>query len=84
MRGFDCSNTLYGEATCPDEVNHDNPEEEISSLLSERYGKVALLGGLAGLPFVGQTGWNTFTSHVPNDGNIVFLYAPHVGLDNEG
>ena len=42
------------------------------------------LGGLAGIPFVGKTGWNAFTSHVPTDGNIVVLFAPHVGIDKNG
>ena len=42
------------------------------------------LGGLAGVPFVGKTGWGAFTSHVPTDGNIVVLFAPHVGIDKDG
>ena len=53
MRGFSSKNTIYAECACPDEINHDNPEEELSSLLTERYGKVVSLGGLAGLPFTG-------------------------------
>ena len=42
------------------------------------------LGGLAGLPFTGKTGWAAFSSHCPSDGNIAILFAPHVGLDREG
>ena len=42
------------------------------------------LGGLAGLPFTGLTGWGAFSHHVPKDGNIVVLYAPHVGLNTKG
>ena len=43
------------------------------------------MGGLAGLPFTGKTGWGAFSSHVPkNDGNIVVLFAPHVGISEEG
>ena len=53
MRGFTSKNTIYAECACPDEINHDNPEDELSSLLTERYGKVVSLGGLAGLPFTG-------------------------------
>jgi len=42
------------------------------------------LSGLAGMPFVGKTGWGAFSSHCPEDGNIVILFAPHVGVDGEG
>lgn len=30
--GFNSENTLYGDSTCPDEINHDDPAEDISSL----------------------------------------------------
>lgn len=43
-----------------------------------------MLSGLAGLPFVGKTGWGAFSSHVPKNGNIVVLFAPHVGIDVNG
>lgn len=41
-------------------------------------------GGLAGVPFAGKTGFNAFASHVPDDGNLLVLYAPHVGMDKMG
>lgn len=42
------------------------------------------LSGLAGFPFVGKTGWGAFSSHCPENGNIVILFAPHVGIDSNG
>ena len=30
--GFTPENTLYADCSCPDEINHDDPEEDISSL----------------------------------------------------
>ena len=42
------------------------------------------LSGLAGLPFTGKTGWGAFSSHCPKDGNIVVLFAPHVGITDQG
>ena len=42
------------------------------------------LAGLAGFPFTGKTGWHAFSSHCPEDGNIVILFAPHVGVDATG
>jgi hypothetical protein len=42
------------------------------------------LGGLAGFPFTGKTGWGAFNSHIPKDGNVVIMIAPHVGIDSSG
>ena len=52
--------------------------------MRDRYGEVFPLGGLAGLPFTGKTGWGAFSHHVPENGNIVVLYAPHVGISSDG
>jgi len=45
---------------------------------------VFTISGIGGLPFVGKTGWAAFSSHVPEDGNVVVLFAPHVGVDSYG
>jgi len=52
--------------------------------MKERYGGVFHLGGLAGVPFTGMTGWGAFSHHVPRDGHIVLLFAPHVGITADG
>lgn len=36
------------------------------------------------MPFTGKTGWGAFSSHCPEDGNIVVMFAPHVGIDSDG
>ena len=82
--GFTPNNTLFAESTCPDEVNHDNPSEDINAIFGNRWGEVFPLGGLAGMPFTGKTGWAAFSSHRPDDGNICVLFAPHVGVDCNG
>jgi hypothetical protein len=53
-------------------------------MFANRWGEVFPLGGLAGMPFTGKTGWGAFSSHVPKDGNICVLFAPHVGIDSNG
>ena len=78
--GITQSNTVFAQSSCPDELNHDDYAEDITNLMQHRWGEVFPLGGLAGLPFTGKTGWGAFSHHVPVDGNIVVLYAPHVGL----
>jgi hypothetical protein len=42
------------------------------------------MGGLGGLPFVGKTGFKAYSSHVPKDGHIFILFAPHVGIAEDG
>jgi hypothetical protein len=82
--GFNAENTLYADCSCPDEINHDDPDEDISSLFQRRWGEIFPLAGLAGFPFTGKTGWAAFSHHVPADGNIVVLFAPHVGICTNG
>ena len=52
--------------------------------MTKRWGEIFPLAGLAGFPFTGKTGWGAFSAHVPTDGHIVILYAPHVGVDCNG
>ena len=79
--GFNVENTLFADSSCPDEINHDNPIEDLTSLMHTRWGEHFSLGGLAGIPFTGKAGWTTFSNHVPTDGNIILMFAPHIGID---
>ena len=83
-QGFTDENTLFADCSCPDEINHNDPLEDITSLFQNRWGEMFPLGGLAGFPFTGKTGWGAFSSHCPKDGNIVIMIAPHVGIDHTG
>lgn len=81
---FNRKNTLFADSSCPDEINHDDSEDDLTLLFFRRWGEIFPLSGLAGIPFVGKSGWKAFTTHVPEDGNIVVLFAPHVGIDKDG
>ena len=83
-RGFTPTNTLFSSSACPDEINYDNPGKNITGLFHKRWREIFPLAGLAGVPFTGKTGWDAFSSHCPKDGNIVILFAPHVGVDSNG
>ena len=82
--GFTNTNTLYGDCSCPDEINHNDPEEDVSSLFRFRWGQIFKIGGIGGIPHAGKTGWGAFSSHTPQNGNIVVVFAPHVGIDCDG
>jgi hypothetical protein len=81
-RGFNADDVLFGSSICPDEINHE--AGDIPDLLQRRFGPEFNLGGLAGLPFTGKTGFGAFAAHVPKDGNIFIVYAPHVGISRDG
>ena len=53
---------------------------DITDLFSTYMGEVFQMGGLAGLPFCGRTGFAAFTHHVPQDGHCFVLMAPHIGI----
>lgn len=84
QRGFTASNTLLAHATCPDEINANNASDDLVVLLRRRWKGAFPLGGLAGLPFVGETGWGAFESHVPDDGKVFLFFGPHVGVSSSG
>jgi len=79
---FTQSKTLFGTSTCPDEIN--NKPNGLAALMSSYWGSVFPLGGLAGVPFAGKTGFKAFSHHVPVDGDIIVVYGPHVGISAEG
>jgi len=81
---LDCTseNTLFCQSLCPDEINHE--KGDISDLLKTHYkGKVFHMGGLAGVPFTGKTGFGAYAHHVPEDGNLFIIFAPHIGISPE-
>merc|ERR1712242_521549 len=41
-------------------------------------------GGIGGCPYVGKEGYNVLVSHVPDDGNVLIMFGPHVGISPDG
>ena len=74
-RGFDKSTTLVASSLCSDEVNR--PLEDV---YLKYYGNTFAMGGLAGFPFSGITGFGAMASHIPDGGNCLLVYGPHVGV----
>lgn len=80
--GVKSRNTIYGQSVCSDEIN--NQEGQISSIMTNHFGKVFPMGGIGGAPFVGKTGFGAFSGHVPDGGNVVVLFGPHIGFSPTG
>lgn len=81
-RGFTATNTLFAHSVCSDEVN--GKDEQLTSLMVKRWGEGFSLGGLAGLPFAGKSGFRAYLHHVPDSGKLLVMFAPHVGIDKDG
>jgi len=75
-------NTIYGQSICSDEINGD--KGHFPALMGKFYGKVFPLGGIGGAPYVGKTGFMAFSHHVPDDGNVVVVFGPHIGFTMDG
>jgi Limiting CO2-inducible proteins B/C beta carbonyic anhydrases len=76
--GYD-SSVLVTFSLCSDEVNR--PLEEV---FYGWYGEHFNMGGLAGFPFAGVTGFGAMASHIPDGGSCLLVYGPHVGIDSDG
>jgi hypothetical protein len=76
--GVTRENTLFAQSICPDEINHE--DGDLPQLFSHHFAHVFHLGGLAGVPFTGKTGFRAFKHHVPDNGHAFVLMAPHIGL----
>jgi len=81
-RGYTKENTLFGMSVCSDEVNFF--EKELIDLMKRRWGESFSLGGLAGVPFAGKAGLSAYAHHVPDEGKLFILFAPHVGVGLNG
>jgi hypothetical protein len=77
---FDLTKTLLATSVCSDEIirSATNFREYVS------YSHPFSLGGLAGIPFSGLTGFKAFASHIPDNGSAIILYGPHIGVSENG
>jgi Limiting CO2-inducible proteins B/C beta carbonyic anhydrases len=75
-KGFDASKSLVATSLCCDEVNRP-----LESDLAASFDTNFNMGGLAGFPFGGATSFGAMASHIPDGGDCVVVYGPHVGID---
>ena len=76
--GIDISKVLMATSLCSDDINI--PSTTFFNVLFGPF----IMGGLGGIPFVGQTGMTAFAHHVPDEGSAFIFYGPHIGITLEG
>lgn len=70
---------MFADSFCCDDVNSIQYPQQAHKMLGP-----FKMGGLNGFPFAGVTGMGAFAHHVPEDGAIVIIYAPHIGVSANG
>mmetsp|Transcript_14135 Transcript_14135/g.21121 ORF Transcript_14135/g.21121 Transcript_14135/m.21121 type:complete len:308 (+) Transcript_14135:122-1045(+) len=78
-KGFTGANSLLATSLCCDELARQL-EDDFNGI----YGNNFNLGGLAGFPFAGNTGFGAMSAHIPDDGYCLIVYGPHVGVAADG
>jgi len=78
-RGFTKENTLLATSLCCDELARRLEDDFVKI-----YGNNFNLGGLAGFPFAGNTGFGAMSAHIPDNGFCLIIYGPHVGISKDG
>ena len=78
-KGYNGENTLLATSLCCDELARQL-EDDFNGI----YGNNFNLGGLAGFPFAGKTGFGAMAAHIPDDGYCLVVYGPHVGISSDG
>lgn len=75
---IDISKVLMATSLCSDDINI--PSTTFFNVLFGPF----VMGGLGGIPFVGQTGMTAFAHHVPDEGSAFIFYGPHIGITLDG
>ena len=78
-KGYNGENTLLATSLCCDELAREL-EDDFNGI----YGNNFNLGGLAGFPFAGKTGFGAMAAHIPDHGYCLIVYGPHVGVAADG
>ncbi|MGF1669053.1 MAG: hypothetical protein ACFCU6_01290 [Balneolaceae bacterium] len=78
--GFDLKKTLLATSVCSDEIirSATNFRDYLANESPFQ------LGGLAGFPFTGITGFKAFASHIPDGGAAIIQFGPHIGVSKNG
>ncbi|NUN08855.1 MAG: hypothetical protein HUU54_06740 [Ignavibacteriaceae bacterium] len=71
------SKMLFATSVCSDDINVST---DFRRVLKRPFTK----GGLGGLPYTGYTGMASFSQHIPDGGEGLIFYGPHVGITDEG
>ena len=75
---LDISKVLMATSVCSDDINV--PSTTFFNVLFGPF----VMGGLGGLPFVGQTGMTAYAHHIPDQGSAFIFYGPHIGITIDG
>lgn len=73
--GVQPASMLLGTSTCVDDIIYTKDFHAHPEIKGPFH-----LGGLAGLPFTGISGLEAFAHHIPEEGAMILLVEPHIGI----
>jgi len=86
-RNYRQYNVIFAASLCPDEINN-SPQSLVRDLanvfVDTKSVGIYNLGGQGGIPFAGTLGFSNFVSHCPENGKLLILFGPHVGISEGG
>ena len=77
--GISSEQILLGASTCVDDIIYTKNFHAHPEIKGPFH-----LGGLAGLPFTGVSGLEAFAHHIPNEGTMLLMIEPHIGISEKG
>merc|ERR1719387_2655059 len=80
--GIQPKNSFLGTSICADEIN--TLKDGMVDKMIQHWGTNFPLGGIGGAPYGGKTGFGAFSAHVPDNGNVLVVFGPHVGISPDG
>lgn len=75
--GVNLDKTLFATSLCSDDINLSTDFEKVLK-------RPFTMGGLGGLPCSGITGMAAFGHHIPDEGEALIFYGPHIGITDLG
>lgn len=76
--GVQPASMLLGTSTCVDDIIYTKDFHAHPDIKGPFH-----LGGLAGLPFTGISGLEAFAHHIPEEGAMILLVEPHIGISEQ-
>jgi hypothetical protein len=76
---IEANRIIVATSFCFDELNHQPSKMNLPAPQG-----TFIMGGLAGYPFVGESGMKAFIDHIPDNGAALFIFGPHIGISRTG
>ena len=83
LHGFRPGSTAVAASFCP--FQHRSPQHgDLLASMTTTWGSARQLGGIAGFPFCGRSGWRAFSRTVARNEDILLVYGSNIDISPLG